>query len=144
MKILVKNIPADTTERSLIEFVLTPFSKKNLFSFRTRPDSAEVMSCEILRVTDVDSNKVEYHGVLCVRPDDAAIQLIRKLNGQLLWNQRVQVRRFHDRSPSDKRWREMTPREFRNLENRRRPRVMVEKVDQVSTKGFKHLARSHG
>ncbi|MEI6414704.1 MAG: hypothetical protein WCP34_10665 [Pseudomonadota bacterium] len=141
MKIFVQRIPEDTSEQALTRFVLEPFSKRSLFSFGAKP---EVLSCEIIRVTDLDSNQVEYHGILRVSPDDAAAKVIKKLNGQRFRNCVLKMRQFFERAPSDKRWREMTPEEYRQIEDKRRPRVLVEKVHQVKATGLRQFARSHG
>ncbi|CAK0781686.1 putative RNA-binding protein [Gammaproteobacteria bacterium] len=141
MKVFVQRIPEGTSERELIRFVLEPFSKRSWFSFGARP---EVLSCEILRVTDLDSHQVEYHGLLRISPDDAAAQVVKKLNGQCIGHCLVKVRQFFERAPADKRWREMSKEEFQQLENRRRPRVLIEKVHQIEATGLKQFARSYG
>jgi RNA recognition motif-containing protein len=144
MKIFVRRIPRDTTKKELIDFVLGPFVKKSWLSFKAvNPD---LLACQIIKVTDQDTGVVEYHGILRVSPDDAAEKMIRRLNGQPLKQIKVAVRRYFDRAPSDQRWHEMTPEEFRNIENRRRRNVLVEEVHEIdlSFKGRKEFNRTYG
>lgn len=90
MKLLVPRITDTTTRRDLRDFANRVIESWFRLPFSERP---KIVSCRILSIAD--SFGMEHrHGLLDVTPDDAAIKIIRKLNGTLLRGKLVGVKRY--------------------------------------------------
>lgn len=90
MKLVVPRITDATTRKDLREFANRVLESWLRLPFSER---AKIVSCRILSISD--SMGVEQrHGLLDVTPDDAAVKIIRKLNGALLRGKRVGVKRY--------------------------------------------------
>ena len=90
MKILVPRITDATTRKDLREFANRILEKWFRLPFSAH---STIVSCQILSISD--SMKVTLrHGLIDVTPDDAAIRIIRKLNGALLCGKRVGVKHY--------------------------------------------------
>jgi hypothetical protein len=90
MKHLVPRITDATTRTDLREFANRVIESWFRLPFSDRP---KIVVCRILSI--VDLNGIEQrHGLLDVTPDDAAIKIIRKLNGAFLRGKRVGVKRY--------------------------------------------------
>lgn len=63
--------------------------------FRAR---GEVVACRIVRVMDLAGRRVEYHGLVEVRPARIGWYLIQRLQGRPLQGRPVQVRKWFERS----------------------------------------------
>jgi len=90
MKILIPRITDSTKRRDLSEF-----ANRVLNSWLRLPfsDDPQIISCRILETSD-SLGMTQRHGLLDVSPDDAAIKVIRKLNGRFLCGKRVGVKRY--------------------------------------------------
>ena len=90
MKLLVPRITDATTRKDLREFANKVLQTWFRLPFSERP---QIISCRILSMPDATGFE-QRHGLLDVTPDDAAIRIIRKLNGALLRGKRVGVKRY--------------------------------------------------
>jgi hypothetical protein len=98
-------------------------------------------NCSILKITDRDTGREEFHGLVEIQPARIAVQAIEALNGALLGGQRVEVRRYRHRSP----WGEHRARRgesegaaIRPLLERRRPNLKIELVEQTPALSERH------
>lgn len=91
MKILILRISDATTQRDMRDFVNRILKGWLRLPFSSQPT---ILSCRIVTITNSLGVK-QRHGLINVRPDDAAQRVIRKLNGELLKGKRVGVIMFH-------------------------------------------------
>jgi hypothetical protein len=94
MKILVPRITNATTQNDLREFANRVLHKWLRWPFSEHP---VIVSCQILLIKD-SVGVTERHGLLEVKPDDAALKVIRKLNGGYLRGKRVGVTHYNETS----------------------------------------------
>jgi hypothetical protein len=98
MQIIILYIPPKTTLDELNRFaksgVVSPFA------FWRR---CKITKCEILDVFDKKKGARVAHGVVSFASDEEAEKAIDNLNGKQLKGKPVEVRAYHNRSPSDKR-----------------------------------------
>jgi len=94
MRLLVPRIANATTPKDLREFANRVLESWFRLPFSTRP---KIVSCQILSTLDLLGTE-HHHGLLDVRPDDAAMKIIRKLNGAVLCGKRVDVKRYDSAS----------------------------------------------
>lgn len=90
VKILVPRISNATTRKDLREFANRILNKWFRLPFTEHP---QIIACKILSIED-SVGVVFRHGMLEVTPDDAAMRVIRKLNGASLCGKRVGVKRY--------------------------------------------------
>ena len=92
MKILVPRITDATKRNDLREFANRVLQKWFRLPFSDKP---KIASCRILSISD-SMGVTQRHGLLDVTPDDAAIRIVRKLNGGFLCGKRVGVKHYDD------------------------------------------------
>lgn len=127
MMLFLPGLPQHLTRKELKAFV-----QAGLKSPEDRPFSvkANVCACTILRITDQCDGNIEHHGLVEVQPAKAAIRAIDELNGRELNGTRIQVRRYHHRSPlRDRRRNQAPPEQAENRKQERRRRDL--KIDLV-------------
>jgi hypothetical protein len=90
MQLIVSRIADATRRKHLNEFVNRVLKKWFRMPFSTRP---RVVSCRILSISD-SMGVSERHGLVEVTPDDAALWVIKKLNGAYLKTKRVGVKKY--------------------------------------------------
>jgi hypothetical protein len=90
MNIIIPRISDKTNRKDLRNFVNRVLEKWFRFPFSDHP---KIVRCHILSVTD-KNGVTKRHGVIYVTPDDAALRIIRKLNGKYLNEKRVGVKRY--------------------------------------------------
>ena len=91
MQLIIPRINDATRRKDLHEFVNRVLNKWFRMPFSAQP---RVVSCRIL--SNSDSMGVnERHGLVDVTPDDAALRVIKKLNGAYLKTKRVGVKKYH-------------------------------------------------
>lgn len=59
----------------------------------------DVCGCNLLRITDQELNRSEYHAMLCVQPAKAALWAIQAMDGYMLDGRHLRVRRYQTRNP---------------------------------------------
>jgi hypothetical protein len=90
MHVLIKRITNSTKRKDLKEFANRVLEKVFRLPFSAQP---RIVSCRILSLAD-SGGVAQRHGVIEVTPDDAALRVIRKLNGAYLKEKRVGVTRY--------------------------------------------------
>lgn len=96
MDIFIRRLPESVTRLDLIHFISGAL-KPHWALFSAPPKTANV-DCEIMRVTDIDSQTVEYHGIAHFAQPNEAMGVIARLNGTLLKGKQMEVRKFFHRS----------------------------------------------
>ena len=90
MQILVPRITDATTRKDLRAFANRVLQKWFRLPFSGQP---KITSCRILSIED-SMGVIRRHGLLDVAPDDAAVRIVRKLNGAFLCGKRVGVKHY--------------------------------------------------
>jgi len=90
MNIIVPRITDKTNRKDLRSFVNRVLEKWFRLPFSAHP---KIVRCRILSVTD-SAGVTQRHGIINVTPDDAALRIIQKLNGQHLNEKQVGVKRY--------------------------------------------------
>ena len=93
MNVIIPRITEKTNRKDLRSFVNRVLEKWFRLPFSAHP---RIARCRIISVAD-NMGVTQRHGIINVTPDDAALRIIRKLNGKHLNGKRVGVKR-HDLS----------------------------------------------
>lgn len=96
MDIFLRRLPDSITRLDLIKYVNSAL-RPRWPMLRHRPHG-RLVGCEIFQVTDLTTDAVEFHGLVHVEPATAANALIQRLDGTLLKNKPMSVRKFFRRS----------------------------------------------
>ena len=91
MKLLIPRITDATTRKDMRDFVNRVLEKWFRLPFSSQP---RIVGCKIISITS-SMGVVQRHGLINVSPDDAALRIIRKLNGEYLKGKRVGVTQYH-------------------------------------------------
>ena len=91
MQLIVPRINDATRRKDLKEFVNRVLEKWFRMPFSAPP---RIVSCRILSVSD-SMGVIERHGLVDVTPDDAALRVIKKLDGAYLKTKRVGIKKYH-------------------------------------------------
>ncbi len=134
MKIFIRSAGEAFDRASLERFARAGLRGPWYMAFRARGD---LVACRIVRVMDQSGRRVDYHGLLDVKPTSAGWDLIKRLDGKRLDGRPVRVRKWFDRAGSNgdrRRNRTMEalrpPLERRRLGDRRRM-VRVQFLDDL-------------
>ncbi len=123
MILFIKNIP-DNSSHSDIRTFITPAVEGGFLKKK-----GNLSKLEILVFKEKNTKLVEYHALAYVEPENVALRVIKSLHGAFLKGNRITVRQFYVRNPSnDRRNNEdaaitkslATVREKRNGSDRRR------------------------
>jgi len=90
MNIIIPRITGKTNRKDLRNFANRVLEKWFRLPFSAHP---QIVRCRIISVTD-RTGVTQRHGIINVTPDDAALRIIRKLNGKYLNEKRVGVKRY--------------------------------------------------
>ena len=90
MNLLIHRITDSTKRKDLRDFANRVLEKIFRLPFSAQP---RIVSCRILSISD-NRGVTQRHGLIDVTPDDAALSIIRKLNGAYLKEKRVGVTRY--------------------------------------------------
>ena len=90
MNIIIPRITGKTNRKDLRNFVNRVLEKWFRLPFSAHP---QIVRCRIISVSD-RAGVTQRHGIINVTPDDAALRIIRKLNGKYLNEKRVGVKRY--------------------------------------------------
>ena len=91
MQLIVPRITNATRQKDLKEFVNRILEKWIRMPFSAPP---RIVSCHIMSVSD-SMGVTERHGLVDITPDDAALRVVKKLNGAYLKNKRVGIKKYH-------------------------------------------------
>ena len=92
MIILFRNVPEQTKDHHLAAFIepvlkVTWFRKKII-----------VEELKVIHLHDQHSKASEYHGLVTIQPESAAIRVIKRLNGKAILGRPIFVREYHRRT----------------------------------------------
>ena len=90
MNIIIPRITEKTNRKKLRIFINRVLEKWFRLPFSAHP---RIVRCRIISVDD-RTGLTQRHGIINVTPDDAALKIIRKLNGEHLNGKRVGVKRY--------------------------------------------------
>ncbi len=146
--LFVRGLPESTTHndiKSLFERLSSPRWQVRLTGV------GGVCSCDIVQITNRKSESVEYHAMVEIQPAKLALRAIRELNGSLVHGHRIEVHRYHHRSPNRDRRRDepelwSKPQGSESDENRRtverrREYLQIDLVNQSSNRLLPTLSR---
>lgn len=130
MLVFIRMLPESVTVTDLAQFVDKAMQRPWSGLFRNRGNYDKL---QIVKITDRDTQSIEYHGLLEIEPAEVALGAMKKLNNMRLKGQLVQVRRYFRRSPYLDRRGQMPGREELNFidrrsGDRRRPHLDIESV----------------
>ena len=91
MQLIVPRITDATRQKDLKEFVNRLLEKWICMPFSAPP---RIVSCRIMSVS-VSMGVTERHSPVEITPDDAALRVVKKLNGAYLKNKRVGIKKYH-------------------------------------------------
>jgi hypothetical protein len=91
MKLLIPRITDSTTRRDIRDFTNRVLEKWFRLPFSAPP---QIISCRILTITN-NMGVTQRNGLINVTPDDAALRVMRKLNGEYLNGKRVGVKQYY-------------------------------------------------
>jgi hypothetical protein len=121
MQVIFCNIPASTSLRDLVGFAQS--GVRPLLPFMRKP---QIISYEILDITDKARVSNEFHGLVTYATPVDADKAVKSLNGKKLAGKKIAVRHFVHRSPGDKRV-NAKAQGFNRPENQRREGLVIEK-----------------
>ena len=92
----LRRIPEGISRKELKAFI-----QNSVQQLGSRPFSlkAAVCNCSIVCISDSESGTREYHGLVEIQPAKAAMEAIQALDGKMLMGQRLEVRRYRQRTP---------------------------------------------
>jgi hypothetical protein len=96
MIVFIREIPETASQKELGDFVCEGLKRMRLLPF---PRQRKLEKCDILRIKDLDTDRVEYHGLAYLKDERTAKALIKHLDGSKLNGKKVEVRAYHKRSP---------------------------------------------
>lgn len=134
MLIFLARIQPNTTKRDIINFI-SPVLKGGLFV-----SNGILENIEIRALRDSCVNVIEYHAIVKVEPDKAALRVIHQLNRKKLNGKPINVRRYYIQSRgNDPRLKNQYPvlkiKERRLSERRRAFLEILEKQETVKFVG---------
>ncbi|TVO69007.1 hypothetical protein [Sedimenticola selenatireducens] len=95
MKIFIPYVPNGIQRQDLLALVQKAIKPSWFFPFGS---GATVAKCNLIRILDVDTGGIEYHGLIDVYPEKAATKVIRHLDGKELNGQKISARNWVDRT----------------------------------------------
>lgn len=121
MYIFLPRISSSTSEDQLKRFASSILNKKFHIPFMKYP---RLLSAEVLEIRDQAGSR-EYHGLLCIQPDNAAQWFIKSADRNVLNNKAVRVRQYMTRTDD---------RAGDSGDERRRRNLIISKVVQTRSK----------
>ena len=93
---LLRQIPKGVTRGELGRFVSKGLKPSWMYFLSS--SHAKVKRCEILQISNPETETVEYHGLVQIDPSKAALPVIDRLNGRILRGKPIEVRKYFRRS----------------------------------------------
>ena len=115
MIVFLKDIPNDTLHSELKAFI-QPVIKGGLLGVK-----GKITKIEVIALKDKLTNLIEFHALVHIEPENAALRVIQKLNGQRFKDRKIKVKQYFLRNwHNDKRSGESEANALFN-ENRKPP-----------------------
>ncbi|MCB1902852.1 MAG: RNA-binding protein [Gammaproteobacteria bacterium] len=146
MDVFVRRLPESVTRLDLIHFISSALKPHwTLFGMTLKPENID---CQILRVTDIDKQTVEYHGIAHFAKPNEAVAVIARLNGEFFKEKQMEVRKYFHRSPLRDRRQQTTspltaPEEEQRREERRRAGLLIEEFHAGATRAHGYSPQLH-
>ena len=142
MIMFIRNIPGTVSHTELCEFLSDGL--RHLWGIPLLKKE-KVETCDIMRIKDLDMDRVEYHGLAFVANEKTAGALIRQLNRGALAGEKMEVRKYRARSRDRDRRRQLSPTQNRAIvdrrrKERRRPNLLIETLYRPQSDILKPLS----
>ena len=95
MRIIIRHIPSSMTCRELERLVTSRLKRHWYWPFGDKP---VIYSCQIVKASDPQAEGSDVFGLVTIRPRNAAIWVIERLNKVILNNAAIEAREFFDRT----------------------------------------------
>jgi hypothetical protein len=95
MIIFIRDISDSTSQKELNAFTTQGLRRTQILPFLRR---GKLKMSDILRIRNLDTDRVEYHGLAYIDDDREGETLIRHLSGSLLHGKVMEVREYFPRS----------------------------------------------
>ena len=95
MRIIIRHIPVSMSCRQLETLVKSRLRRNWYWPFGDKP---VIYSCQIVKASNPQGNGSEVFGLVTIRPRNAAVWVIERLNKVVLNNTRIEAREFFDRT----------------------------------------------
>ena len=95
MLVFLRLLPAFTDRRDIGRFVRQAIGPHWYNPFRPK---IQIVACDILRITDLDTRLTEYHGLVQLDNPDRDPNALQRLGEAQLNGSKLEVREFHHRS----------------------------------------------
>lgn len=95
MKIFIPYVPSGIQRNELLAIAKSAVKPAWFIPFKK---SGTVAKCNVIRILDVDTGGVEYHGIIDVFPETIAPKVIKRLNGKEYNGQKISARTWVDRT----------------------------------------------
>jgi len=115
MLVIFCNLSSETTKDQFFGFTKSVHPAWRFL--RTNP---KILYYEIVEVFDSQTQEIERHGLVRYQNATAAMKAINRLNGRLLNDREISVRKFVHRSPGDHRYSRKDQGQLLHKERRRR------------------------
>lgn len=133
LKLFLRGLPQDVTPQELYEFVTRAIIPPWYRPFTPR---GVIKSCVVMRMKDLDRNTVEFHGLLEIQPDNAALAALRDLDRLRFKEAPIEVRQWQPRREQGAQHQDSpTSRRQEGLE-RRRDRLIVDMIETYAPHRF--------
>ena len=141
MLVILRGIPANTNRYEILTF-LQPALKGVFFKKKGRIDHIR-----IVKIQDVERDTIEFHGLVRIEPDSAALRVIKMLNRKVINGKNIAVREFQARNwHNDPRIRRKAPKlgfpDRRQGDRRRKALVVLEEDGEIVFSGNKSFHRT--
>ncbi len=95
MKILIPHVPSTITRQELLSIVQDAVKPRWFMPFTS---GGTVAKCKLIRILNMDTGTVEFHGMVDIYPEKIAEKAIRQLNGKNLNGHQLTARKWVDRT----------------------------------------------
>jgi hypothetical protein len=126
MLLFFKHIPQDTLNREIVSFV-TPVIRGGLLGAK-----GKVTKIDVIALKDKVNHMVEFHALVNIEPDNVAMKVIKKLDGQVLKERAIAISKYTLRS-----WQNDKRREDRQIQNR----ITEKRVNQQRRRNLEVITR---
>ena len=141
VEIFIRLLPGSVTRHDLMAFLQPGLEHR--WSLFDRTPHGKIAKCSILKITDLDKDTIEFHGVATIEPASAAMAAIKRLNGTRFKGKRMEVRKMTRRSSfRDKRKKQSEPLSEDFFEERRRDRRRNNLRYETMRAGMTHQIRA--
>ena len=141
MLIFLPNIPASTRKHELMEYISNIISADAINPFRKTGDLTKI---DLMVLNDTTLKLTEYHALIDIEPDSAALQVIKQIRKKPFKGKRIIARHFFPRDwHNDRRFllqEKLKNAHARRINDRRRYHIKAGDDESVSVTGYEDLS----